>query len=89
VELYLHVPNKTPWCGDQLKEKHRVRTPTTGSRPALGPTQPPIEWVLGAVSLGVKRQGREADHSPPSSAEVKNVFSYLHSPIRLHGVVFS
>jgi hypothetical protein len=25
----------------------------------------------GALSLGVKRRGREADHSPPSSAEVK------------------
>jgi hypothetical protein len=25
----------------------------------------------GALSRGVKRQGREADHSPPSSAEVK------------------
>jgi hypothetical protein len=23
------------------------------------------------ISLGVKRPGREADHSPPSSAEVK------------------
>jgi hypothetical protein len=30
-----------------------------------------IEWVPGALSLGVKRPGREADHSPPSSAEVK------------------
>jgi hypothetical protein len=38
---------------------------------ALGPTQPPIHWVPGALSLGVKRPGREADHSPPSSAEVK------------------
>jgi hypothetical protein len=26
--------------------------------------------------LGVKRPGREADHSPPSSAEVKNAWSY-------------
>jgi hypothetical protein len=43
----------------------------TASRTALGPTQPPIEWVPGAFSLGVKRPGREADHSPPSSAEVK------------------
>jgi hypothetical protein len=25
----------------------------------------------GSISLGVKRQGREADHSHPSSAEVK------------------
>jgi hypothetical protein len=44
---------------------------TTASRTALGPTQPPIKWVLGALSLGVKRPGREADHSPPSSAKVK------------------
>jgi hypothetical protein len=43
----------------------------TMSRMALGPTQPPIKWVAGALSLGVKRLGREADHSPPSSAEVK------------------
>jgi len=27
--------------------------------------------VPGALYLGVKRPGREADHSPPSSAEVK------------------
>jgi len=26
--------------------------------------------VLGALSLGVKRAVREADHSPPSSSEV-------------------
>jgi hypothetical protein len=37
----------------------------------MGPTQPPIQWVPGDLSLGVKRPGREADHSPPSSAEVK------------------
>jgi hypothetical protein len=29
----------------------------TASRRALGPTQPPIQWVLGAVSLGVKIAG--------------------------------
>jgi hypothetical protein len=50
------------------------------SRPALGPTQPPIQWVPGALSLGVKRPGREADHSPPSSAEVKNAWSYTSTP---------
>jgi hypothetical protein len=56
----------------------------------MGPTQPPLQWVAGALSLGVKRPEREADHSPPSSAEVKEcVELYLHSPIRLHGVVLS
>jgi hypothetical protein len=44
---------------------------TTASRTVLGATQPPIQWVAGALSLGVKRPGREADHSPSSSAEVK------------------
>jgi hypothetical protein len=51
------------------------------SRTALGPTQPPIQWVPGALSLCVKRTGREVDHSPPSSAEVEEcVELYLHSP---------
>jgi hypothetical protein len=53
---------------------------TTASRTALGPTQPPIQWVPGALSLGIKRPGREADHSPPYIAEVKEcVELYLHS----------
>jgi hypothetical protein len=37
-------------------------------RPALGLTQPPMKWTTGALSSGVKRPGREADHSPPASA---------------------
>jgi hypothetical protein len=43
------------------------------SRPALGSTQPPIQRVVGDLSPGVKRPGREADHSPPISAEVKKI----------------
>jgi hypothetical protein len=53
---------------------------TTVSRTALGHSQPPIQWVPGALSLGVKRPGREADNSPPSSVEVKNAWSYTSTP---------
>jgi hypothetical protein len=48
---------------------------TTTSRLALGPTQPPIKWIPGTPSLRLKQLGREADHSPPSSAEVKNAWT--------------
>jgi hypothetical protein len=45
---------------------------STASRLALKPTQHPIQWVLGELSLGIKWLEHEADHSPPSSTEVKN-----------------
>jgi len=54
---------------------------TTAPRTARGPTQSPIQWVTGVLSLEVKWPGREADHSPPSSAEVKEyVELYFHFP---------
>jgi hypothetical protein len=57
---------------------------TTASRPAVGPTQTPIRWVPGELSLGVKRPGREADHSPQSSAEIKNAPSWRGSQLKKH-----
>jgi hypothetical protein len=63
---------------------------TTMSRLALVPTQPHIQRVPEVLSFGIKRPGCEADDSPPSSAEVKNAWSYiLTPPIRLPGVVLS
>jgi hypothetical protein len=31
------------------------------SRPALGATQPPVQWIPGSLSPGVQRPKREAD----------------------------
>jgi hypothetical protein len=50
------------------------------SKPALGYTQPPIQWIPGALPPGVKRPWREADHSPPASAEVKKMWIYTSTP---------
>jgi hypothetical protein len=44
------------------------------SRPSLGAT---IQW---AFSLLVKRPGGEGDHSPLSTAEVKNAWSFAATP---------
>jgi hypothetical protein len=48
-----------------------------------GSTEPSMQWVSGILSRGagrVKRPGREADHSPPSSAEVKNACGGIPPP---------
>jgi hypothetical protein len=36
-----------------------------------GATQPPIQWMPGALSPEVKRPGRETDHSLSAKFEVK------------------
>jgi hypothetical protein len=45
------------------------------SRTAPGPTQPPVQCVPG-LSRRKRRPGRDADHTPLSSAEVKKELSY-------------
>jgi hypothetical protein len=62
----------------------------------------PVSYPMGTRSSfpGVKRPGREADHSPPSNSEVKNAWSCTSAPqyvfmvwclmkqwIHLHGVI--
>jgi hypothetical protein len=73
----------------KAKFVHKILSPggvknflfSTSSRPALGPTQPPIQWVPGALSPGVKQLWREADHSPPASTKVKKMWSYTTTPL--------
>jgi hypothetical protein len=47
---------------------------------SIASTQPPTRWVSGPLSPMVKQPGREGDRSPPSSAEVKNAWSYTSTP---------
>ena len=60
-------------------ESRRERDFSPSSRPGLGPTQPPIQWVPGP-SRG-KRPRRGVDHPLPSNAEVEGrVQLYICSP---------
>jgi hypothetical protein len=52
----------------------------TASSLALGPKKHPIKWVPGALFLGVKRLGHEADHSPSFTAELENRILRLLPP---------
>jgi len=56
---------------------------TTIPGPALETTQSPINWVPGALSLGMKQPGHQADHSPPSSAKITDVWSYTSTHVAL------
>jgi hypothetical protein len=53
---------------------------STSSNLALGPTEPPIQRVPANFSSGVNRPGREADHSPPTNAEIKKTWIYTSTP---------
>jgi hypothetical protein len=64
---------------DSRKVKH-IFFYSTESRPSLGPTQPPIQWVLGALSPGVMWPGRDDEHLPATSSEVKNRWIYTPTP---------
>ena len=44
-------------------------------RLALGPNQPPVQWVLGP-SGGKEQPGHDADPSPPSSAAIMEEWGY-------------
>jgi hypothetical protein len=66
--------------GVRVRVGSRILSPL--SRPALGPTQPPFQWVLGALSPGVKRPGREAGHSQlvPRSRKCVSIHPLSHTP---------
>jgi hypothetical protein len=55
----------------------------SGANPASYP------MGMGTFSPGVKRPGREANHSLPSSAEVKNGGAIPPRPICLHGIMLN
>ena len=50
------------------------------STPTIGPNQPLIRWATGALSLAIKRSGREAYHLHPSSAETHHHGTYIQEP---------
>jgi hypothetical protein len=75
VERQARRPGFDSWQGQE------IFLCATASRQVPEPTQPPVQLVRGAFSQGVERPGREADHSPPSSAAFLNLFT-LEEPLK-------
>jgi hypothetical protein len=62
----------------------------TASIPALGPTQPPIQWVPGALSWGYSGRGVKLTTHLLLVPRSKNAWSYTSTlPILFHDVVLS
>jgi hypothetical protein len=87
------LKNKTSCGYDGLSNKiikscgEQITVPIIQTGFEVHPT--PIQWVPWALSPGVKWPGREVDHSPPTSAEVKKMWIYTSTLIHLHGVVLN
>jgi hypothetical protein len=62
---------------------------STSSRPALGPTQPPVQWVLRASFPGKSYRNVKLTTHLQQVPSQENVNLYIHSPICLHGILFN
>jgi hypothetical protein len=75
ISVYILIGDLGLHKKESLSLNHRVQT---------GSEAPPCRlskgWVPGARTPEIKRLGRVADHSPPSTAEVKNACSYAYTP---------
>jgi len=67
-------PGIDPWQGG----RRDIVLFATLSKPAVGPTQPPLQLVPGGS--GVKRPRSESDHTPTSSAKTNDEWSYTSTP---------
>jgi hypothetical protein len=70
------------------EEKRYLLPLSSVSRPALGPTQPPVQWVPGVLSPGLKSgRGVTLTTHPHLVPRSRMSWNYMSSPpTRLHGV---
>jgi hypothetical protein len=87
--IFNYYEQHSRYCDWLLAARPRSRSSSPGraknfhfsmsSRPTLASNQPPIQWVPGVLSPRVKRPALETDHSPPTSAEVKKMWTYEYA----------
>jgi len=74
--------DRQAWKRNVSRQKFIKSCSAKMSRPTLGPTQPPIQWVQGFFprEAGVKQPAHVVNHSFSSRAKLKNEYSYTPIP---------
>ena len=80
----IEVGIETDMSQYDARQASEIRTFSEVSRPALGHTQPPFQWVKEGSFSGVNRSGCEADHSPSSRLRISGAIPTL--AISFYGV---
>jgi hypothetical protein len=76
----------TGGSGFEPRQRQRIFTVASVSRPALRPTHPPEQWVLGVIfGGGGIRPGLDPDYSSHLVLRSRMSRSYISSPCSLHG----
>jgi hypothetical protein len=84
----------TGWPGFDPRQGQRIFLVASASRPALGPTKPPVQWVPGVVSPGVKRgRGVMLTTHPHLVPRLRMIWSCTYSapqapPLRVAGQLY-
>jgi hypothetical protein len=89
--IYQHKESRVLSSGIERRVDHGKSTDVPEKYVASIFPAHPASYPMGTEgsSLGLKGPGREADHSPPSSAEVKKSGALPPLPIYLHGIVIN
>ena len=64
--------------GFSYQSGHNIVPFSKKGRPAMGPTQRPLQWLRGDLPSGIKRSG---DRSQPSSVGLKNEWRFNSTPL--------
>jgi hypothetical protein len=79
IECYRSLPYLL-WAGRPRGRNSNPSTAKNFLNSVWRPTESPIHCSPGSLSPGLRRPGYEADHSPPTSAEVKKTFISTSTP---------